>query len=223
MNKGKTYRKYIFNRAFEIISGCILIIFGLGSIMNNPTDSLNQKCSFISSFIGILLFLYGFFYKIELTNESIVISCLVPFKRISLINVVNLKIDRGETSTSIIFEYSNGKKQKISNIGIFKFSDCLIEDIENVVAKKEHNICNEKILGQRKIRNKLLIMQICIIFAIILNFIIAGAISYFFINLIKKTGIIKNPILVNICVIGVFSIIFLLFFEFMLFFIKKRK
>ena len=221
MNNKKIYRKYTFNRAFEIISGCVLIVFGLGSILNNPTDPLIQKFSFICGFTGIFLFIYGFFYKIEFTNEFLVFSCLIPCKRISLMNVVNLKIDEGGKNTCIIFEYSNEKKQKLSNIEDFKFSDCLIEDIKNVVSGKEQNDCNAKKLGQIKIHTKLLIMQICSILAIILSLIVAGIISCFFINLIKKNEVVENPMLIKICVIGFFSIIFLLFFELFLFFIKK--
>lgn len=223
MNKVKIFRKYTFNRIFEIISGCILIIFGLGSILQNPSDSLNQKCSFISSFIGIFLFLYGLFYKIEVTNEAIVFTCLIPFKRISLMNVSNLKVEKEGKNFHILFEYSNGKKQRLSNIGNIEFRDCLIEDIENIIDKKEQDICNVKKLEQRKIHSRLLIKQIAFIFAILLNLIIAGIITYFFINLIKRTGVVENSILVNICVIGVFSITFLLFFELIFFFIRKRK
>lgn len=221
MNKSKTYRKSNINRGFEIISGVFLLIFALGSIFYNPADSFNQTCCLISGIIGIFLILYGFFYKVKISNDTLVFMILIPFKRISLSDVEHMKIETNDKDLNLLLKYKNGRVRKIPKIYRFKFYDELIQDMENVVKQKD--IQNTNVEQTDNEKPNVAFMVVLYVFGILSAFILAGIVSYYFILAMKRFGITNNIVLIKLCVIIFFTISFYIVLKIFLAVVEKKK
>ena len=206
MNNYSTYKKNILNRFCEIFASFFFLAFGIGSIYSNPADTFNQRCSFVSILVGFILLVYGIFYKVTISDLKLNFICLIPFRKISLIDVERLKIETTKKGVLLILEYTNGKKVKLPNLNSLNLLDKFTQELENSIY-------------QKKLENKVILDFFIIIFSLVF----AAVVSYFFIRLIKDMQIIKNIILLKLCVIFIFSITVLLFFKVFFFLLEKIK
>ena len=223
MNNYSTYKKNILNRFCEIFASFFFLAFGIGSIYSNPADTFNQRCSFVSILVGFILLLYGIFYKVTISDLKLNFICLIPFRKISLIDVERLKIETTKKGVLLILEYTNGKKVKLPNLNSLNLLDKFTQELENSIYQKK--LENKVILDteSNKIKFNILLMFVFYFFIIIFSLVFAAVVSYFFIRLIKDMQIIKNIILLKLCVIFIFSITVLLFFKVFFFLLEKIK
>lgn len=205
-----------------IFAGLIFFAFGIGSIYSNPTDLFNQRCSFVLIIVGFILILYGIFYKVTISDLTLNYICLIPFRKISLIDVERLKIERTKKGILFTLEYTDGRRIKLSNLNSLNLLDNFIQELENSIYQQKSEDKDILDAGCNKRRfNTLLVFFLY--FLIVFSFIFAMIVSYLFILLIKNMQVVKNMILLKVCVIFIFSITFLLFFNVFFFLFEKIK